>query len=102
MPVELLALDDTKPPASGSESSGLQLAGSLVVRDSTTIGAGTGGNDLHVFSAPSPTRLAVGDFDGDGDTEMWVFDSSLSQADLRCFRAQRNALQAFKFSDCGP
>jgi len=69
---DILVLDDVN----GEEEFWLHMARNVYVDESAAV-PDSGRVDVDDTHIGNPTRLVAGDFDGNGDVEVWVFDPSL-------------------------
>lgn len=69
---DILVLDDVN----GEEAFWLHAARNVFVDESAAV-PDSGRIDVDATHIGNPTRLVAGDFDDDGDVEVWVFDPSL-------------------------
>ncbi len=96
--MDLLILDDIEPPADDTEHFQLLAARNIMPIDTTTISPMSGMFDSDVSHAGSPTRLVAGDFNRDGDVEVWVFDQTL---DFKmCLVGEIYQTNKMRFNEC--
>jgi len=96
--MDLLILDDVQPPAADASHFGLLAAANVQTVDDGTISPANGRVDADRRHLGDPTRLVAGDFDRDGDVEVWVFDETLDFA--MCLRPETYETDKIRFNEC--
>jgi hypothetical protein len=97
--IDLLLLDDVKPGSPNDERFILMAARNLTDNaDGTTIDPESGRIDADDSWVGDPTRLVAGDFDVDGDVDVWVFDQTLGFK--QCLEGEVFSGDMYRFKAC--